>query len=183
MSQYKIVEKEKGLYQAINNDENIYSFDVYPTDMMGRERPPSNLTIETAVCLRNEIEKRGSNPRPKTLLGTCHKNAQALMGHLSKEGYNPILNIGCNIGAGPAHGPIESFRNIRNAHQWVNVNSYTLEICSEAVGCYGRMYVSKRKPRNYEKYIRITQEDMQSFGFSHINAKNIDEVVRWYDDN
>jgi hypothetical protein len=178
MSEFIIKEIEDGLYKAVSQSNSAYCFKVHPLDL-SRRPPPTRLTKETATCLRNEIEKRGQNPRPRTLLGSCHKNAMNLAKHLSRKGFNPVLHVGCNKAAGKtSNNLVEVFKNIRNAHQWVSVDGYTTEICSEASSSVGYLYVSSNFPSNYNSITKITSRQIENLDMEYISSRNIEEFVR-----
>jgi hypothetical protein len=178
MSQFSINMVEDGLYKVTYEENPVYSFKVYPLDL-SRKAPPEKLTKHTANCLMNELDKRSGNPRPRSLLGCCHKNAMNLARYLSKKEYNPELHIGCNTGVGrTSEDIIEVFKQIQNVHQWVSINNYTVEICSEGSNSVGQMYVSRRMPNNYKSIIKLTKEQFQNLNVDYITSNNIEQIVK-----
>lgn len=178
MGSFKIVEVERGHYRCVCQNNPVYDFDVYPLDSM-RSPPPTDLTIEVAECLKSEIRKRGCKPESRSFLGLCHQNSRELFDHLNSKGYDPVIHIGANEGAGPARNPIDSFKNIKNAHQWVETDSYTAEICSEANQSTGHIYISKRRPSNYKSYFSLTKDQIRDLPSRYITIDNIEFVTEY----
>lgn len=175
---FKIREKNNGIYVSFDTDNQAYQFDIHPLDM-GRSKPPEKLARATSKCLKSELEQRSSGSvNPRYLLGSCHKNARNLFEHLCGHGYNPKMVIGCNTSAGKPAGVRESFKRIKNIHQWVEVNSYTVEICSEANRSTGELYISQNKPSNYDEYIRMSKGRVHSLPVQYVESGNIDSVIQ-----
>lgn len=175
---FEIIENDDGVFVSSDNENRAYSFDIYPLDSM-RSKPPEKLTQVISECLKTQLEERGSSVNTRSLLGECHKNARNLFDHLYERGYNPDLIIGCNRSAGRAAGVRQSFKEIRNIHQWVEIDSYIVEICSEASSSTGKLYISKNKPSNYNEYIRLSKIQVNSLPVQYITADNIDSVLQF----
>lgn len=174
---FEITENDDGVFVSSDSENRAYTFDIYPLDLM-RSKPPEKLTRVTSECLKTQLEERGSSVNPRSLLGECHKNARNLFEHLCGHGYNPDLIVGCNLSAGQPAGVKQSFKEIRNIHQWVEVNSYVVEICSEANSSTGKLYISENKPSNYNEYIRLSKSQVHSLPVQYIQTDNIDSVLQ-----
>ena len=168
--------KDGNKYISVNQNNSVYSFDIYPLDL-NRDKPPENFVRITSKCLKDRLISRNSTD-PQTLLGLCHENATILLKSLSKNGYDPKLCLGSNRSAGSDKSLIDAYKNIRNVHQWVEVNGYILEICSEANRCSGKMYVSRDRPRNYNLYYKLTYSQYNNLGVDTIRTENIDNVLK-----
>lgn len=174
MSEFKIIENNNK-YVSVSNNNNTFRFDIYPLDM-SRSKPPKEYVEITSKCLKDRLISRNSTS-PRTLLGLCNENAVTLLKSLAIQGYDPQLCLGSNRSAGKENSLIDAFKNVRNVHQWVEVNNYTLEICSEGNRCSGQMYISKRRPNNYKLYNKLSYSEFKSLNVNNIRVSNIDDVI------
>lgn len=173
MSEFKITRDNKK-YVSVCVSNKAYIFDIYPLNI-GRSKPPEDLTKITSKCLKERLEKKNS-VEPRSLLGLCNENSVELMKKLKKFNYDPVLCVGTEYD-GNEKSIVDSFKNVRNVHQWIEVNQYILEICSVANGCTGHMYISQRRPSNYTIYHRLSYEQFQELGVKNIRTSNIEKVL------
>lgn len=175
MNEFKII-KNNNKYIVKDTNNPVYSFDIYPLDIT-KQKPNEEYTKIVAECLKSELEKEGYT-KSRDLLGRCHKNSVNLFKKLIDYGYKPNLVVGANTSAGPYKNIEQSFNNIKNIHQWVEVNGYITEICSEEPQSMGKLYVSKRKPSNYSGYLNLDTKQYRQLNVNYITSKNIDQVLR-----
>lgn len=175
------MEREDGVFTTFDQDNKAYKFNVYPLDF-SRRKPPYKLATLTSECLKHQLEQRGHTTRPRSLLGSCHKNARNLFDYLCSQGYNPSLIIGCNLSAGEASGVEDSFKSVKNAHQWVEVGSYIVEICSEANNSVGKLYISSNRPSNYKSYITLSENLVRSYPSRYVTSDNITDIIELSED-
>lgn len=175
MNEFNIIEKNNK-YISVSKNNNVFRFDIYPLDM-SRPRPPEEYVEITSKCLRDRLINRNSTS-PRTLLGLCNENSITLLKSLARKGYNAKLCLGVNKSAGREISLVDAFENIKNVHQWIELRDYTLEICSEANQCSGKMYVSKRRPNNYKLYHKLTFSEFQSLNVNSIKVSNINNVIK-----
>lgn len=173
MSEFKIVKNNKK-YVSVCESNDAYRFDLHPLDSE-RSKPPKDLTEITSKCLKKKLERKGSLV-PRSLLGLCNENAVYLMKKLKNSGYKPILCVGTGK-SGSEKSIVDAFKNVKNVHQWIEVNQYVLEICSVASGSVGHMYVSQRRPSNYNIYYRLSYSQFNQLGVDTIKPSNIVSVI------
>lgn len=172
MATYTVEEKQE--YWVVNTNESEY--EIHPLD----EEPPEDLAKIIAECLEERLEEAGVDFQDH-LLGYCHKNSIALFRKLCSRGYSPKLKVGVITGRDSESSIVDAFENVKNAHQWVTVDGYIVEICSEGgTGVSGNIYVSKRQPNNYKEYLSFTETEFNSLDIDCINADNIRDVVEQY---
>lgn len=177
-----ILEKSgEGTYIATDSNNYAYSFEVYPKHR--NFELPKILTKIVAESLKERIISTGYNPKPRHLLGRCRSNAKCLFDNLRDRDYKPRLVVGCNKEFGSSKDSVHSFKRDRNAHQWVEVNSYICEVCSESNCSRGKMYVSRRKPDNYYGYFTLLPRDITNLGISYVSSNNIEMVEEYVKEN
>lgn len=164
--------QEDNQYISIYSENSVYSFPVYPK---GKEQPTELIQISSS-CLLDRLKSEGGT-EARHLLGQCHKNSLILFDKLKQEGYTPVLCIGVNNKAGSEESLKDAFTNVKNVHQWVRVDSYIVEICSESIDSFGYMYISNTKPSNYTCYLEITPEEFKSLSVTEIREENIETVT------
>lgn len=174
MKKFKMFESDQN-YIVKHKDNSIYRFKVYPLDI-SKDKPKKEYVLIAAETLKSELQKEGYI-KPRNLLGRCHKNSVSLFKNLLNYGYNPKLVIGANTASGPYASITESFNNIKNIHQWVELNGYTVEICSESVQSVGKLYVSDRKPNNYSKYIDLTPSEYKNLDLEYITSDTLYKIT------
>lgn len=169
---FNIVQGSDGMYISKYSENSTYSFPVYPS----KTKPPSELTKIVSVCLLDRLREEGG-VKARCVLGQCHTNSIALFNKLQENGYEPQLCLGANTEAGSESNLRDAFENVKNVHQWVVTDGYTLEICSEDTNSFGHMYISKETPNNYNCYYKLNPEEFDSLNVSEIRAKNINTVL------
>lgn len=174
MNEFDIIENNNK-YVSVSKNNNVFRFDIYPLNI-SRPKPPEEYVEITSKCLKDRLLSRNSTS-PRTLLGLCNENSVTLLKSLVRKGYNARLCLGVNKSAGEEISLVDAFKNTKNVHQWIEVGDYTLEICSEANQCSGKMYISKRRPSNYKLYYKLTFSEFQSLNVNTIKVSNIDSVI------
>lgn len=137
--------------------------------------PPEELITLTGETLQEQLYKYGYK-NPEQLLGNCNTNSVALLSKLSANGYNPELCVGVISDLGNESGLIDAFQNIKNVHQWVEVDGYIAEICTESTPNTGTVYISEKRPSNYSVYKRLSYSEFKELNVESINATNIEEI-------
>ena len=168
------------MYDIHDLDDNSAGFqingnvsEVYPVDR--RERPPEKITKIVGETLEEELNSQNFE-RPEQLLGRCNKNAVALLHKLHSAGYSPTLCVGVIPSLGNENGLVDAFENVKNVHQWVEVNGYIVEICTEATPHSGNVYISERTPSNYQLYTELSYSEFSKLNVESINSNNIQSV-------
>lgn len=164
---------ETGNFVVLESGEEFQIQPVY----LEQKTPPKELTHIVCNCLKQELQEQQHFETSEDLLGRCHKNSTQLLKQLHEHGYEPELIIGGMDIKGETPQTVKHAFELKQVHQWVEVDGFIVEICSEySQGAKaGQPYISPRVPHLYVELERLSFEEWDEMGQPVIKMTNFSD--------